>query len=127
MALGDILYIKTKWAHVDLQLAAESLVPPDLPSMEPTTSLEKPQDEGKWVCDSSVDHRGRLPRRSSTGGWKASLFIIGTPIIVTTTHLCSLCLIYYLFWIRLWLCMHACMQQSSSVKGCVTSGWPPTS
>ncbi|KAG6518172.1 protein NRT1/ PTR FAMILY 5.6-like [Zingiber officinale] len=45
--------------------------------MEPTiNSLEKPQDEGAWVCDSSVDHKGRLPLRSSTGGWKASLFII---------------------------------------------------
>ncbi|XP_030447340.2 protein NRT1/ PTR FAMILY 5.6-like [Syzygium oleosum] len=33
-------------------------------------------DEEKWVHDSSVDHRGRLPRRASTGVWKAALFII---------------------------------------------------
>ncbi|KAI4354579.1 hypothetical protein L6164_003429 [Bauhinia variegata] len=33
-------------------------------------------DEMKWVYDSSVDHKGRVPLRSSTGSWKASLFII---------------------------------------------------
>ncbi|KAK4478545.1 hypothetical protein RD792_014026 [Penstemon davidsonii] len=33
-------------------------------------------DEEKWVYDSSVDHKGRLPLRSSTGSWTASLFII---------------------------------------------------
>ncbi|XP_042404449.1 protein NRT1/ PTR FAMILY 5.6-like [Zingiber officinale] len=44
--------------------------------MEPATSLEKPLDEEKWVCDASVDHKGRLPDRSVTGGWRASLFII---------------------------------------------------
>ncbi|KAI3705098.1 hypothetical protein L1987_75330 [Smallanthus sonchifolius] len=32
--------------------------------------------EMKWVCDSSLDHKGRLPLRSSTGTWKASCFII---------------------------------------------------
>ncbi|EYU41789.1 hypothetical protein ABFS82_10G025900 [Erythranthe guttata] len=30
----------------------------------------------KWVYDSSLDHRGRIPLRSSTGAWKASFFII---------------------------------------------------
>lgn len=34
-------------------------------------------DQEKWVFDSSVDHKGRVPFRSSTGVWKASLFIIG--------------------------------------------------
>ncbi|XP_060176797.1 protein NRT1/ PTR FAMILY 5.6-like [Lycium barbarum] len=33
-------------------------------------------DEQKWVYDSSVDHKGRVPLRGSTGVWKASLFII---------------------------------------------------
>ncbi|XP_059628068.1 protein NRT1/ PTR FAMILY 5.6-like [Cornus florida] len=33
-------------------------------------------DQEKWVHDSSVDHRGRLPLRASTGVWKAALFII---------------------------------------------------
>ncbi|KZV53407.1 Major facilitator superfamily protein isoform 1 [Dorcoceras hygrometricum] len=33
-------------------------------------------DEGEWVFDSSVDHKGRVPLRASTGTWKASLFII---------------------------------------------------
>ncbi|KAL5709388.1 hypothetical protein ACHQM5_020085 [Ranunculus cassubicifolius] len=32
--------------------------------------------EEKWVYDSSLDHRGRTPLRSSTGVWKASLFIL---------------------------------------------------
>lgn len=31
----------------------------------------------KWVYDSSLDHKGRVPLRASTGAWKASLFIIG--------------------------------------------------
>ncbi|KAL0375266.1 UNVERIFIED_CONTAM: protein NRT1/ PTR FAMILY 5.7 [Sesamum radiatum] len=33
-------------------------------------------DEEKWVYDSSLDHKGRIPLRASTGAWKASLFII---------------------------------------------------
>ncbi|KAF5750900.1 protein NRT1/ PTR FAMILY 5.6-like [Tripterygium wilfordii] len=33
-------------------------------------------DEEKWVCDSSLDHKGRVPLRASTGVWKSSLFII---------------------------------------------------
>ncbi|KAI4356531.1 hypothetical protein L6164_000548 [Bauhinia variegata] len=33
-------------------------------------------DEMKWVYDSSVDHKGKVPLRASTGSWKASLFII---------------------------------------------------
>ncbi|KAG8376961.1 hypothetical protein BUALT_Bualt09G0118500 [Buddleja alternifolia] len=33
-------------------------------------------DEEKWVSDSSLDHKGRVPLRASTGAWKASLFII---------------------------------------------------
>ena len=34
-------------------------------------------DKEKWVYDSSVDHKGKIPLRASTGVWKASLFIIG--------------------------------------------------
>ncbi|XP_020597422.1 protein NRT1/ PTR FAMILY 5.7-like [Phalaenopsis equestris] len=33
-------------------------------------------DEDQWVHDSSIDYKGRTPIRSSTGVWKASLFII---------------------------------------------------
>ena len=33
--------------------------------------------ETLMVCDSSLDHKGRLPLRSSTGTWKAAFFIIG--------------------------------------------------
>ncbi|TMW85811.1 hypothetical protein EJD97_022447 [Solanum chilense] len=33
-------------------------------------------DEQKWVYDTSVDYKGRVPLRASTGGWKASFFII---------------------------------------------------
>ncbi|CAL9061704.1 unnamed protein product [Musa banksii] len=35
-----------------------------------------PDAEKSGVCDSSVDYKGRVPLRSSTGCWKASLFII---------------------------------------------------
>ncbi|KAF3448912.1 hypothetical protein FNV43_RR09629 [Rhamnella rubrinervis] len=34
------------------------------------------EDDQKWVYDSSVDHKGKVPLRASTGAWKASLFII---------------------------------------------------
>ncbi|GJW31638.1 ARID DNA-binding domain-containing protein [Tanacetum coccineum] len=34
-------------------------------------------NETKMVSDSSLDHKGRLPLRSSTGTWKAAFFIIG--------------------------------------------------
>lgn len=34
------------------------------------------RDEDKRVHDSSVDHKGKIPIRASTGVWKASLFII---------------------------------------------------
>lgn len=33
-------------------------------------------DDDKWVADSSVDYKGRVPLRASTGVWKASFFII---------------------------------------------------
>ncbi|CAL9097829.1 unnamed protein product [Musa textilis] len=47
------------------------------PAWDEKSRVEKSQDdEEKWVCDSSVDHKGRVPRRVSTGCWKASLFII---------------------------------------------------
>ncbi|XP_029126884.1 protein NRT1/ PTR FAMILY 5.6 [Cajanus cajan] len=34
------------------------------------------ENEEKWVHDASVDYKGRLPLRASTGVWKASLFIL---------------------------------------------------
>ncbi|KFK36689.1 hypothetical protein AALP_AA4G156500, partial [Arabis alpina] len=33
-------------------------------------------DQQKWVLDSSLDSRGRVPLRARTGAWKAALFII---------------------------------------------------
>ncbi|KAA8539675.1 hypothetical protein F0562_026367 [Nyssa sinensis] len=44
--------------------------------MEKKNRGEKRDDEEKWVRDSSVDHKGRVPLRASTGVWKAALFII---------------------------------------------------
>ncbi|CAL9180314.1 unnamed protein product [Musa hybrid cultivar] len=39
--------------------------------------MEKSKDdEQRFVFDSSVDHNGRVPCRTSTGCWKASLFIV---------------------------------------------------
>lgn len=35
------------------------------------------ENQEKWVYDSSVDHKGNVPLRASTGVWKASLFIVG--------------------------------------------------
>lgn len=34
----------------------------------------------KWVHDSSVDYKGRVPLRASTGVWKAAFFIISKPV-----------------------------------------------
>lgn len=46
--------------------------------MEPPERADSIEVDGeKWVCDSSVDHKGRVPLRAHTGVWKASLFIIG--------------------------------------------------
>ncbi|KAJ1379186.1 Proton-dependent oligopeptide transporter family [Sesbania bispinosa] len=36
---------------------------------------EESKDD-KWVYDASVDYKGRVPLRASTGVWKASLFVI---------------------------------------------------
>ncbi|CAA0836349.1 Protein NRT1/ PTR FAMILY 5.7 [Striga hermonthica] len=33
-------------------------------------------DDNKWVLDSSVDRKGRIPLRAKTGSWKAALCII---------------------------------------------------
>lgn len=48
--------------------------------MEKRKGAESRRDdagEEKWVYDSSMDHKGRVPRRASTGVWKAARFIIG--------------------------------------------------
>ena len=50
-------------------------------------------DEEKWVYDSSVDHKGRVPLRASTGVWKASLFIIGKEIFMQS----SVCVYIYIY------------------------------
>lgn len=54
--------------------------------MEMVRQEVKPEDdeEMKWVNDSSVDHKGRVPLRSATGSWKAALFIIGKDLIAST-------------------------------------------
>ncbi|KAG2406302.1 Protein NRT1/ PTR FAMILY 5.6 [Vigna angularis] len=36
---------------------------------------DKSEDE-KWVHDASVDYKNRVPLRSSTGAWKAALFVL---------------------------------------------------
>jgi len=46
-------------------------------------NCEEINDEMKWVLDSSLDHRGRVPLRASTGSWKSSLFIIGEEHFLT--------------------------------------------
>ena len=33
-------------------------------------------EKQKWVHDASVDYKGRVPLRASTGVWKASLFVL---------------------------------------------------
>jgi len=54
--------------------------------------------EEKWVHDASVDYKGRVPLRASTGVWKASLFVLGKmllhksfvfSVIISTLLCCS--------------------------------------
>ena len=37
---------------------------------------EERDENQKWVYDSSLNYKGKVPLRASTGVWKASLFII---------------------------------------------------
>ncbi|KAL8504723.1 hypothetical protein ACS0TY_016052 [Phlomoides rotata] len=46
--------------------------------MDESKKQESGDDHEKWVSDSSVDYKGRVPLRASTGAWKASFFIIAT-------------------------------------------------
>lgn len=39
--------------------------------------IDQTDQEKLLVYDSSVDHKGKVPLRASTGVWKASRFIIG--------------------------------------------------
>jgi peptide/histidine transporter 3/4 len=50
--------------------------------MEKMNPEAKEDDEMKWVHDSSVDHKGRIPLRASTGSWKAALFIFGKNLML---------------------------------------------
>ncbi|XP_014495083.1 protein NRT1/ PTR FAMILY 5.6-like [Vigna radiata var. radiata] len=38
--------------------------------------IEKRKRDEKWVHDASVDYKNRVPLRSSTGAWKAALFVL---------------------------------------------------
>lgn len=58
--------------------------------MKRKRSSGEDQEEKKRMYDCSVDFKGRVPLRASTGGWKAYLFIIGN------LALCGLWLINYL-------------------------------
>ncbi|KAG4377089.1 hypothetical protein GLYMA_18G033900v4 [Glycine max] len=43
-------------------------------------------DEEKWVHDASVDYKGRIPLRASTGVWKASLFVLAIEFSERIAH-----------------------------------------
>jgi len=44
--------------------------------MEKRNVVRIEENEEKWVHDASVDYKGRVPLRASTGVWKASLFVL---------------------------------------------------
>ena len=44
-------------------------------------------EKQKWVHDASVDYKGRVPLRASTGVWKASLFVLGKKLIYLTIYI----------------------------------------
>ncbi|KAL1549187.1 protein NRT1/ PTR FAMILY 5.6-like [Salvia divinorum] len=44
--------------------------------MEIDQTKNEESSREKWVYDSCVDHKGKIPVRASTGAWKASVFII---------------------------------------------------
>ncbi|KAK7305797.1 hypothetical protein VNO77_43709 [Canavalia gladiata] len=43
-------------------------------------------EEEKWVHDASVDYKGRVPLRDSTGVWKASLFVLAIEFSERVSH-----------------------------------------
>ncbi|TKY47480.1 NRT1/ PTR FAMILY 5.6 [Spatholobus suberectus] len=43
-------------------------------------------EEEKWVHDASVDYKGRVPLRASTGVWKASLFVLAIEFSERISH-----------------------------------------
>ncbi|KAL2333299.1 hypothetical protein Fmac_014512 [Flemingia macrophylla] len=43
-------------------------------------------NEEQWVHDASVDYKGRVPLRASTGVWKASLFVLTVEISERITY-----------------------------------------
>jgi len=44
--------------------------------MEKTEGGRTEKSEEKRVHDASVDYKGRVPLRASTGAWKAALFVL---------------------------------------------------
>ncbi|XP_073113183.1 protein NRT1/ PTR FAMILY 5.6 isoform X2 [Elaeis guineensis] len=56
--------------------AAATPTSPMAPGLFDKKGRGEAQVEEKRVYDSSVDHKGRVPLRASTGAWKAALFII---------------------------------------------------
>ncbi|KAL6885951.1 hypothetical protein ACP4OV_010212 [Aristida adscensionis] len=46
------------------------------PGMDNGPEIGDNENSEEWVHDSSVDHRGRPPRRASTGSWKAAMYIL---------------------------------------------------
>lgn len=53
-------------------------------------------EEEKWVYDGSVDYKGRVPLRASTGVWKASLFVLGKISIYLSFY------VHQIFFFEVW-------------------------
>jgi hypothetical protein len=45
--------------------------------MEQEKEKREESEQKKWVYDGSVDSKGRVPLRASTGVWIASFFVLG--------------------------------------------------
>jgi len=57
--------------------------------MEKTEGGGTAKSEEKRVHDASVDYKGRVPLRASTGVWKASLFVLSKMLVHMSLVLCS--------------------------------------
>ncbi|KAG5090469.1 hypothetical protein JHK82_049247 [Glycine max] len=89
---GNLVTYLTKVIHQDLSTAAKSVnYWLHLQFVNMKQEMEKRKggrieesDEEKWVHDASVDYKGRIPLRASTGVWKASLFVLAPFLVVSS-------------------------------------------
>jgi len=79
------------------------------------------ENKEKWVHDASVDYKGRVPLRASTGVWKASLFVLSK---IPSLHELGLMYQHFISSLQLWI-----KKVKESFQHCFVEDldfyWPP--